>query len=176
MNIRQKECLLIIKVVRPCGRVFHPTRVVGECASVAVKDKPAFLPGFDLASHLDQVASAGLLRHGQVEACVCAVARWLNVSAQVKVVLPHGQVPSQWPWLEGEKWAGQWENAFVWNNNSHVLRVTLFVLEFKQMHFIRWGTSKRVFILQPAVEKQNWRAWPLFFRNEKGKDHEDGGY
>lgn len=53
---------------------------VGERTSVAVEDEPAFLPGFDLASHLDQVASAGLFRDGQVEACVCAVARRLNVS------------------------------------------------------------------------------------------------
>lgn len=77
-----------------------PTCIVGQCASVAVKDKPALLPGFDFASHLDQVASAGLFRDGQVEACVRAVACRLNVRAQVKVVLSHWQVPSQRPGLD----------------------------------------------------------------------------
>lgn len=56
------------------------TCIIRECTSVSVKDEPALLPGFDLASHLNQVASACLFRDGQVEACVCAVARRLNVS------------------------------------------------------------------------------------------------
>lgn len=78
---------------------FFPTCIIGERAPVAVKHKPAFLPRFDLASHLDQVASAGLLRDGQVEARVRAVARRLDVSPQVKVVLPHRQVSRQRPRL-----------------------------------------------------------------------------
>lgn len=59
---------------------FCPTCIVGERASVAVKHEPAFLPGFDFASHFDQVATARLFRDGQVEARVRAVARRLNVS------------------------------------------------------------------------------------------------
>lgn len=82
--------------------IFCPTCIVGERASVAVKDEPAFLPGFDFASHFDQVATAGLFRDGQVEARVCAVARRLNVSPQVKVVLSHRQVPRQRSGLQRE--------------------------------------------------------------------------
>lgn len=82
---------------------FLPTCIVGERASVAVKDKPAFLPGFDFASHFDQVTTAGLFRDGQVEARVSAVAGRLNVSSQVKVVLSHRQVPRQWPGLGRKK-------------------------------------------------------------------------
>lgn len=86
-----------------CTTIYHffcLTCIVGERASVAVKHKPAFLPRFDLASHLDQVASAGLLGDGQVEARVCAVARRLDVSPQVKVVLSHRQVSRQRPRLQ----------------------------------------------------------------------------
>lgn len=71
------------------------TCVVGERSPVAVEHKPAFLPRFDLAPHLDQVASARLLRDGQVKARVGAVARRLDVRPQVKVVLPHRQVSRQ---------------------------------------------------------------------------------
>lgn len=79
------------------------TCIVGECASVAVENEPPLLPGLDLPSHFDQVAAAGLLRDGQVVARVCAVARRLNVSPQVKVVLSHRQVPGQGPGLGAEK-------------------------------------------------------------------------
>lgn len=74
---------------------FRLTCVVGERSPVAVKHKPAFLPRFNFAPHLDQVASARLLRDGQVEARVGAVARRLDVRPQVKVVLPHRQVSCQ---------------------------------------------------------------------------------
>lgn len=77
--------------------IFFPTCVVGQSASVAVKDEPALLPRFDFAAHLDQVAAARLLRDGQVEARVRAVSRRLDVSPQVEVVLSHWQVPRQWP-------------------------------------------------------------------------------
>lgn len=76
------------------------TCIVGECAAVAVKNEPPFLPGLDFSSHFDQVATAGLLRDGQVVTRVCAVARRLNVRPQVKVVLSDGQVPGQRPGLE----------------------------------------------------------------------------
>ncbi len=76
------------------------TCIVGECASVAVKDEPAFLPRFDFAPHFDQVATAGLFRDGQVEARVGAVACRLNMSSQVEIVLSHRQVPCQRPGLE----------------------------------------------------------------------------
>lgn len=89
-----------LQCVHKLFRFSDSTCVVGERASVSVKDKPAFLPGFDFASHLDQVAPTGLFRDGQVEARVSAVARRLNVSSQVKIVLPHWQVPCQWPGLD----------------------------------------------------------------------------
>lgn len=79
------------------------TCIVGERASVAVKNEPPFLPGLDLSSHFDQVATAGLLRDGQVVARVCAVARRLNVSPQVKVILSHWQVSGQRARLEAQK-------------------------------------------------------------------------
>lgn len=78
---------------------FRRTCVVGQRAPVAVKDEPAFLPRLDFAPHLDQVASARLLRDGQVEARVGAVARRLDVRPQVKVVLPHRQVARERPRL-----------------------------------------------------------------------------
>lgn len=84
----------------PCPSVvdfFRLTCIVGERAPVAVKHKPAFLPRLDFAPHLDQVAPARLLRDGQVEARVGAVARRLDVRPQVEVVLPHRQVARQRP-------------------------------------------------------------------------------
>lgn len=89
------------------GTPTHPrpfTCVVGERASVAVENEPAFLPSLDLSSHFDQVAAAGLLRDGQVVARVRAVARRLDVSPQVEVILPHGQVSGQRARLEPQKW------------------------------------------------------------------------
>lgn len=82
---------------------FCHTCIVGERASVAVEHEPAFLPSFDFPSHFDQVATAGLFRDRQVEARVCTVARRLNVSPQVKVVLSHRQISCQWPGLETDK-------------------------------------------------------------------------
>lgn len=81
-----------------------PTRVVGERPSIAVKDEPALFPGLDLAAHLDQVASARLFRDGQVEARVGVVARRLNVSPQVKIVLSHREVPCERSGLEQKGW------------------------------------------------------------------------
>lgn len=103
-----------------------PTCVVGECASVAVKDEPAFLPGFDLASHLDQVASAGLFRDGQVEARVQVVAGRLDVSPQVEIVLSHRQVPSKRPGLEGEGRMGSFEKEkqVGYDNDEDVFRIS----------------------------------------------------
>lgn len=84
---------------------FCLTCVIGERAPVAVKHEPAFLPRFDFAPHLDQVAAARLLRDGQVEARVGAVARRLDVRPKVEVVLPHWQVARQRPrlWTESKK-------------------------------------------------------------------------
>lgn len=82
---------------------FCPTCIVGERASVTVKDEPAFLPGFNFSSHFNQIAAAGFFRDGQVEACVGAVACRLNVSPQVKIVLTNRQVPCQWSGLERKK-------------------------------------------------------------------------
>lgn len=87
----------------PSQRSVQFTCIVGERASVAVENEPPLLPGLDLSSHFDQVATAGLLRDGQVVARVCAVARRLNVSPQVKVVLSHRQVPGQRAGLEAQK-------------------------------------------------------------------------
>lgn len=50
------------------------TNVVGERPFEAVKDEPAFLPGLDLPSHLDQVALAHLLCEDDVVTGVHAVA------------------------------------------------------------------------------------------------------
>lgn len=86
-----------------CQRSVQFTCIVGERASVAVKNEPPFFPGLDLSSHFDQVATAGLLRDGQVVARVCAVARRLNVSPQVKVILSHWQVAGQRARLEAQK-------------------------------------------------------------------------
>lgn len=85
---------------------FRRTCVVGQRAPVAVKDEPAFLPRLDFAPHLDQVASARLLRDGQVEARVGAVARRLDVRPQVEVVLPHRQVARERPRLRTESKKG----------------------------------------------------------------------
>lgn len=81
-----------------------PTRVVGERPSIAVEDEPALFPGLDLAAHLDQVASARLFRDRQVEARVGVVARRLNVSPQVKIVLSHREVPCERSGLEQKGW------------------------------------------------------------------------
>lgn len=87
----------------PSQRSVQFTCIIGERASVAVKNEPPLLPGLDLSSHFDQIATAGLLRDGQVVARVCAVARRLNVSPQVKVVLSYWQVPGQRAGLEAQK-------------------------------------------------------------------------
>ena len=82
------------------------TCVVGEVPLEAVKDKPAFLPRLDLAPHLDQMPLAHLLRQDDVGAGVHAVARGLHVGAQVKLLLPDGQVACHRTGLRGGKSGG----------------------------------------------------------------------
>lgn len=79
------------------------TDIVGEGPFEAVKDKPAFLPGLDLASHLHQVALAHLLCEDDLVAGVHAVARRLHVGAQVELLLPDGQVASHGTSLSANK-------------------------------------------------------------------------
>lgn len=76
------------------------TDVVGEGPFEAVEDEPAFLPGLDLASHLHQVALTHLLCEDDLVAGVHAVARRLDVGAQVELLLPYGQVAGHRAGLE----------------------------------------------------------------------------
>ena len=76
------------------------TCIIGQSSSVSVKHKPAFLPGLDLAAHLDQEAPAGLGSDGQVEAGTGTVSCCLDVAMQVEIILPQGQVTCQRAGLE----------------------------------------------------------------------------
>lgn len=82
----------------------HPlvviTSIIRQRPAVAVEDEPALLPGFDFSTHFDQEAPAGLLSDGQVKTSLGMVTCGLDVTPQVKVVLPYGQVTCQRPCLE----------------------------------------------------------------------------
>lgn len=73
----------------------NPTCIVGERSAILVKDKPAFLPGLDLAAHFDKKASAGFIGDGQMEAGVWVVSSRLDIAVKVKVVLSYRQVATQ---------------------------------------------------------------------------------
>lgn len=47
------------------------THIIGKGALEPVEDKPALLPGFNLAAHLDQVATADLAGSGSKEGSRC---------------------------------------------------------------------------------------------------------
>lgn len=64
-----------------------------------VKDKPAFLPGLDLAAHFDQETSTGFISDGQMEAGIWVVSSCLNVAVKIKVVFPYREVACQQPGL-----------------------------------------------------------------------------
>lgn len=68
------------------------TDVIGEVPLEAVENEPAFLPRFDLAAHLHQVALAHLLCEDDEGAGVDAVARRLHMGAQVELLLAVRQV------------------------------------------------------------------------------------
>lgn len=78
------------------------TNIVGERPFEAVEHEPAFLPRLDLASHLHQVALAHLLGEDDVIARLHAVTRRLDVRAQIKLLLPDGQVASHRTGLRGQ--------------------------------------------------------------------------
>lgn len=75
------------------------TCVVGECPAILVEDKPAFLPGLDLATHLDQETSTGFISDGQMEAGIWVVSSCLNMAMKTKVIFPYWEVASQQPGL-----------------------------------------------------------------------------
>lgn len=68
------------------------THVIREVPLEAVKNEPAFLPRFDFATHLYQVALAHLLCEDDEGAGVHAVARRLHVGAQVKLLFAVRQI------------------------------------------------------------------------------------
>lgn len=78
------------------------TDIVGEGPFEAVEDEPALLPGLYLSPHLDQVAFAHLVCQDDVVAGVHIMARRLHVTAQVKLLLPDGQVARHWTSLKRE--------------------------------------------------------------------------
>lgn len=139
------------RCLRKCSEqccVKSSTCIVGEGTSIAVKNEPPFLPGLDLSSHFDQVAAAGLLREGQVVARVGAVARRLDVSPQVKVVLSHWQVPGQRPGLEAT------ENNFF--------AIFLFFPRVKSRriaHFAARFSDERFFLLLPTADSSENKGW-----------------
>lgn len=91
------------------------TCVVRERPAVPVEDEPALLPRLDLSSHLDEEAAARLLHDGDVVAGLDVVSGRLDVAAQVKVVLPHGQVAGQWTrlWTGVKNEMGETKNIFT---------------------------------------------------------------
>lgn len=68
---------------------FLTTCIVRQRPPVAVKDKPALLPGFDFAAHLYEKAPAGFLCDGDVETGLCVVAGRIDVGAKVEVVFSY---------------------------------------------------------------------------------------
>lgn len=75
------------------------THVITEVPLETVENEPAFLPRFDFATHLHQVALAHLLCEDDIGAGVYAVARRLDVGSQVKLLFTVGQVASHWTGL-----------------------------------------------------------------------------
>lgn len=76
------------------------TPIITEVPLDAVKNEPAFLPRFNFAAHLHQVALAHLLREDDVGADVDAVARRLHMRSQVKLLLPVRKVARHWTSLQ----------------------------------------------------------------------------
>lgn len=75
------------------------TYVITEVSLQTVKNEPAFLPRFDFATHLHQVALAHLLCEDDKGAGVYAVAGRLHVGTQVKLLFAVGQVACHWTGL-----------------------------------------------------------------------------
>lgn len=75
------------------------THVIREVPLETVKNEPAFLPRFDFATHLHQVALAHLLCEDDEGAGVYAVAGRLHVGTQVKLLLAVRQVARHWTGL-----------------------------------------------------------------------------
>lgn len=75
------------------------THVITEVPLETVKNEPAFLPRFDFATHLHQVALAHLLCEDDVGAGIYAVSRRLHVGSQVKLLLSVGQISCHWTGL-----------------------------------------------------------------------------
>lgn len=67
----------------------HLTCIVAQGPAVTVEDKPALLPGFDFAAHLNEEAPAGFLCDGDVVTSLRVVAGRVYVATEVKVVLPY---------------------------------------------------------------------------------------
>lgn len=65
------------------------TCIVAQGPAVTVEDKPALLPGFDFAAHLNEEAPAGFLCDGDVVTNLCVVASRVDVATKVKVVFSY---------------------------------------------------------------------------------------